>query len=47
VGIAAGAAAALLDRAIHFGSDRLIGRFTHFGTADFFHFEWARHSAGS
>ncbi|MHC4100095.1 MAG: chloride channel protein [Planctomycetota bacterium] len=41
VGIAAGAAAALLDRAIHFGSDRLIGRFTHFGTADFFHFEWA------
>jgi CIC family chloride channel protein len=40
-GAAAGAAAALLDRAIHFGSDRLIGRFTHFGTADFFHFEWA------
>jgi CIC family chloride channel protein len=40
VGIAAGAAAALLDRAIHFGSDRLIGQFAPFGTADSFHFDW-------
>jgi CIC family chloride channel protein len=37
----AGAAAALLDWAIHFGSNRLVGEFAHFGTAEFFHFEWA------
>lgn len=41
VGVAGGAAAALLDWAIHTGSHQLIGRFTHFGTAGFLHFEWA------
>ena len=41
VGVAAGAAAAVLDQAIHAGSRHLIGRFTHLGTADFLHFEWA------
>lgn len=40
VGVVAGLAAALLDWAIRFGSGLLIGRFTHFGTADFFHFDW-------
>jgi CIC family chloride channel protein len=41
VGVVAGLAAALLDQAIHHGSEFLIGRFTHFGEADFVHFEWA------
>lgn len=41
VGVAAGAAAAVLDQAIHAGSRHLIGRFTHLGTAEFLHFEWA------
>ena len=41
VGVAGGAAAALLDWAVHTGSHQLIGRFTHFGTAEFLHFEWA------
>ena len=40
VGAVAGLAAALLDWAIRFGSGLLIGRFTHFGTADFVHFDW-------
>jgi CIC family chloride channel protein len=40
VGMVAGAAALLLDQAIEFGSHRLIGRFAHFGGAEFFHFDW-------
>ena len=40
VGIAGGLAASLLDWLIQTGSDRLIGRFTHFGTAEVGHFEW-------
>jgi CIC family chloride channel protein len=40
VGVVAGVAAVLLDQAIHIGSQRLIGRFTHFDTADFFQFDW-------
>jgi CIC family chloride channel protein len=41
VGVAGGAAAALLDWAIHTGSHHLIGRSAPFGTAEFLHFEWA------
>jgi CIC family chloride channel protein len=40
VGITAGLAAALLDRAIHFGSERLIGQVTPFGTAESFRFDF-------
>jgi CIC family chloride channel protein len=40
VGVVGGLAASLLDWLIHTGSDRLIGRFTHFGTAEVRHFEW-------
>jgi CIC family chloride channel protein len=40
VGMAAGTAALLLDQAIEFGSELLIGRFAHFGGADFVHFDW-------
>ena len=40
VGAVAGLAAAMLDWAIRFGSGLLVGRFTHFATAQFLHFDW-------
>ncbi|MHC4319186.1 MAG: chloride channel protein [Planctomycetota bacterium] len=40
VGVAAGIAAVLLDRAIHIGWERLTGRVIQFDTVDFVHFDW-------
>jgi CIC family chloride channel protein len=40
VGIAGGLAAAGLHWALHVGSERLVGRFSHFGEAEYYAFHW-------
>ena len=40
VGVGAGLAAAGLEAGLHFGTDHLVGRFTHLGQANTFTFRW-------